>query len=80
MCPLQKAFVLQVGNVLVDGGQRAKAQPAGDLLIRRRIAIFLGEAGQEVDDFLLSTCNGHGEIVANKRRIAIDILGSFENT
>lgn len=70
MSALEETFVLEVGDVLMHGGERAETEATGDLLVRRGVAILLGEAGQEVDDLFLPTCNCHSEIVANKRRIA----------
>ncbi len=35
VCPLQKAFVLQIGDVFVNRGERAQAETAGDLLARK---------------------------------------------
>lgn len=70
MCTLEKAFVLEVGDVFVHGGERTQAQAAGNLLVRRRVAILLREAGEEVDNLFLPPCYSHGDIVANKKRIA----------
>ena len=70
MCALEQAFVLEVGDVFVHGGERAQAQSAGNLLVRRRVAVLLREAGEEVDNLFLPPCYSHAEIVANKKRIA----------
>src|ERR1700677_1345723 len=70
MSALQETLVLEVGDVFMHGGERAETEATGDLLVGRGVAILLGEAGQEVDDLFLPTCNCHAEIVANKRRIA----------
>jgi hypothetical protein len=56
---LEEAFVLQVRDVFMYGGEGAEAQSGGDLLVGRRVAVLLGEAGQEVDDLFLSPCNCH---------------------
>lgn len=71
MRTLQQAFVLQVGDVFMHGGERAEAEAAGDLLVRRRVAVLLREAGEKVDDLFLPPCDSHAGIVANKKRIAI---------
>ena len=60
--------------MLVDGGERAEAETAGDLLIGRRVSVLLREAGEKVDDLFLSPRDSHAGIVANKKRIAISIL------
>ena len=44
MRALEQALVLQVGDVFVDGGERVEAEAGGDLLIGRRVAVFLGKA------------------------------------
>ena len=44
MSALQEAFVLQIGDVLVHGGQRTEAETAGDFLVGGRVAILLCEA------------------------------------
>ncbi len=71
---LQEAFVLQIGDVLVHGGQRTEAETAGDFLVGGGVAVLLREAGKEVDDLFLPPCDSHAGIVANKKRIAIPIL------
>ncbi len=65
---LQQTFILQVGDVLMDGGERAEAEAGGDLLVGRGVAVLLRKAGEEVDDLFLPSCDSHGRIVANKRR------------
>jgi len=57
---LEEAFVLQISDVFVHGGEGAEAQSAGDLLIGRGVAIFLSEAGKKVDDLFLPSRNCHG--------------------
>jgi hypothetical protein len=74
MGTLQETFVLKVRDVLVYGGQRAEAETAGDLLIRRGVTVLLGEAGKKIDDLFLPPRDSHAGIVANKKRIAISIL------
>ena len=59
-----------------SNGSGTEAEPAGDLLIRRRVAVLLREAGEEVENLFLSPRDSHAGIVANKKRIAIAILGS----
>ena len=61
--------MLKIGDVFVDGGERAEAQSTGDLFIGGGVSVLLGEAGQEVDDLFLSPCDSHAGIVANKKRI-----------
>ena len=61
MCSLEEAFVLKIGDVFVDGGERAETQAAGDLLIGGRVAILLSEAGEEVDDLFLSPRDCHAD-------------------
>jgi len=67
---LEQAFVLEIGDVFVHGGERAQSQTAGDFLVGGRVAVLLGEAGEEVDNLFLPPCYSHAEIVANKKRIA----------
>ena len=74
MCALQQAFVLQIRDVLMDGGQRTEAQTTGYFLVRGRVAVFLREAGEKVDDLFLPPSDSHAEIVANKKRIARPLL------
>lgn len=71
---LEQPFVLQIGDVFVHGGERAKAETTGDLLIRGGVAVLLREAGEKVEDLFLSPRDSHAEIVANKKRIAIPLL------
>jgi len=58
---LKQTFVLQIGDVLVHGGEGAEAQSAGDLLVGRGVAVLLGEAGQEVDDLFLPPRDCHAD-------------------
>jgi hypothetical protein len=53
VCAREQAFVLQVRDVLVDGGQRPEIEAARDLLKRGGITIPLHEAGNEFQHFLL---------------------------
>lgn len=78
VCALQKTFVLQVGDVFVDGGKRAEPEAAGDLLIRRGVPVLLSEAGEKIENLFLPPCNCHAGIVANKKRIARYFLGAAE--
>jgi len=73
---LEETFVLQISDVLVHSGKRTEAQAAGNLLIRRGVSVLLREAGEEVENLFLSPRDSHAGIVANKKRIAIAILGS----
>jgi hypothetical protein len=70
---LQEPFVLQIGDVFMDGGEGTETESTGDLFVRRRVAVLLREAGEEIDDFFLSPRDSHAEIVANKKRIAITL-------
>ena len=45
MRALEQAFLLEIGDVLVDGGERAESESAGDLFVGRGVSVFLGEAG-----------------------------------
>ena len=45
MRALEQAFLLEIGDVLVDCGERAEAESAGDLFVGRGVSVFLGEAG-----------------------------------
>ncbi len=56
---LEKAFVLKISDVFMYGGQRAEPQTRGDLLIGWGVAVFLGEAGEEVDNLFLPPCDSH---------------------
>jgi hypothetical protein len=67
---LEKPFVLQVGDVFMNGCEGVESETSGDLFVRRRVTVLLGEAGEEVDDFFLPSGNCHDRIVANKKRIA----------
>ena len=42
---LKEALVLEIGDVLMHGGEGAEAQSAGDLLVGGRVAVLLREAG-----------------------------------
>jgi len=70
VCALQEAFRLQVADVLVDGGEGVETEARCDLFIGRRVAVFLCESGEKVDDFFLSPRDCHSAIVANKKRSA----------
>ena len=61
MRALEQAFILEIGDVFVHGGERAKTQAAGDLLIGGGVTILLSKAGEEVDDLFLPTCNCHAD-------------------
>ena len=56
---LKQALVLKICDVLVHCGEGAETQTAGDLLIGRGVAVFLGEAGEKVDDLFLPSRNCH---------------------
>ena len=44
MCSLQEAFVLEIGNVLMHGGQGTEAKTTGYFFVGRGVAVFLREA------------------------------------
>ena len=69
MSALEQALLLEIGDVLVDGGQGTETESSGDLFIGRGVSVLLGEAGEEVDDLFLSPGDCHAGIVANKKRI-----------
>ena len=78
MGSLQKPFVLEIGDVFMNGGKRAEAQAAGDLFIRRGVPVLLGETGEKVENLFLPPCDSHAGIVANKKRIASYFLDAPE--
>jgi hypothetical protein len=57
---LQQTFVLEVIDVLVNGGERAQFEAAGDLFIGRGVAVALYEAADEIQHFFLPAGDGHG--------------------
>ncbi len=67
---VQHPLLFQVGDVLVHGGQALQAHAARNLFKRRRIAIAAYKRLQKIQNFLLSSCNGHARIIANKKRTA----------
>ena len=77
MCALEEAFVLQICDVLMHGGERTESKAAGYFLIGGGVAVFLREAEEKIDDLFLPPCDSHAEIVANKKRIAIPLLILF---
>ena len=72
---LQQALGLEIGDVLMDGGERAEAEARGDLLIGGGVAVAGGEAGEKVENLFLPTRDSHALILANKRRIAAKVSG-----
>ena len=64
-----EALVLEVGDVLVHGGQRFEAEAAGDFLIGGGIAVALDETGDEVENLFLAPGDSHGSSIANKKGI-----------
>lgn len=68
---VEHALFFEVGDVLVDGGQAFKAHAAGDFLEGGGISVAVHERIEEVEDFFLATGDGHGRIIANKKRNAI---------
>ncbi len=70
-----EALVLEVGDVLVDGGQRFEAEAPGDFLIGGGIAVALDETGDEVENLFLPPGDGHGLSIAKKKRIEGEMFG-----
>ena len=67
---VQHAFLLKVGNVLVDGCQALQPHSAGDLFEGGRVAVASHEGLEEVENVFLPACYSHGRIIANKQRTA----------
>ena len=78
MRALEQSLGLEVGDVLVDGGERTEAKAGSDLLIRGGVAVPGGERGEKVENLFLPTRDSHGVILANKRRIGGKSLGEPE--
>ena len=57
------ALALEVGQVLVHRGQRLEAEPLGDLLEARRIALLQDVALQVRENFALALGQGHRRIL-----------------
>ena len=51
---LDEALFLQVGEVLVDGGERRQAEAPADFLQARRVAVLLDEIVEVIEDFPLA--------------------------
>ena len=51
---LDEALFLQVGEVLVDRGERREAETAADFLEARRVAVLLDEIVEVIEDFPLT--------------------------
>ena len=66
---LEEAFGLEIGDVLMDGGEGTEAEAGGDLLVGGRVAVAGGEGGEKVENLFLPTRDSHAVILANKRRI-----------
>ena len=64
--PLDEALLLEVGQVLVDGGERAQAEVLGGLLDGGRVALALDVPVQEVQDLLLPARHVHGLLLDEK--------------
>src|ERR1035441_3474841 len=56
----QQSLLLQVGDVLVHGRQRAEAEPLGNLFERWRIAVLVHELGDEIVHLFLTASECHG--------------------
>src|SRR5438093_410089 len=53
---LDEAFFREVGEVLVDRGERREAEAAADLLEARRVAVLADELVQVIEDLPLTFC------------------------
>ena len=49
-----KPFLLKIGEMLVDRGERGQAEPMADFLQARRIAVLLDEFVEVIEDFALA--------------------------
>ena len=64
-----KPFLLQVGEVLVDRGERRQAESAADFLQARRVAVLLDEIVEKVENFPLALGQWqHARTISNKKR------------
>jgi hypothetical protein len=54
--------------VLVNGRDRGQLQAPRQLLITGAVTVLFNEPCDEVQDFFLTSCKGHGPLWANKRR------------
>ena len=57
---LEQALCLEIGDVLMDGGEGAEAEAGGDFLVRGGVAVAGGEGGEKVENLFLPTRNSHG--------------------
>ena len=60
MRALQKALILQVGDVFMHRRQGVQAKPARNFFIGRGIAVSACEARKKVENFFLSPRDRHG--------------------
>jgi hypothetical protein len=67
--PLQQALLLQVGDVLVHGGQRLEAETACNFFKGWGVSVALDKIADEVQHLFLPAGHRHGSIIANKKRI-----------
>jgi len=68
---LDEAFILEVGQMLVDRRERREAETPADLLEARRIAVLLDEIVEVIEDFPLAFGqgqHGHGLYAKKKRK------------
>jgi hypothetical protein len=68
--PLQQTLLLQVGDVLMYGGQRPQVKAMGYLLKGGGVPIALHKARNKIEYLFLTAGHGHVRIIANKKRIA----------
>jgi hypothetical protein len=65
---VEQALFLEVGDVLVHGGQALQLHAARDLFKRRGVAVAGHERFEEVENLFLPSSDSHGRIIANKKR------------
>ena len=66
----EQALLLQIGDVLVHRGQRIQLHAFANFLERGRISVLLHELGNEVVDLALPSGDGHGQLLANIKRMS----------
>ena len=65
---VEQPFFLEVGDVLVHGGQALEAHAARDLFEGGGVAVAGHKRLQKVDNLFLPTGDSHGRIIANTAR------------
>jgi len=75
--PADEAFLLEVGEVFVDGRERRQTETSSDFLEARRVAVLLDELLQIVQNLPLALGEWlHGPTLPNKRRKCNDMVQS----